>query len=215
MAIEAHEPWVTAYSIAHRGELFNQSGNGHARFSPLFTDDGVAIGSLYLARNPVCALLETVFHDVSPTDTRKVSISQDLAGRAMRRVVNTERLLLADLRDPALDRHDLVRGALVTAPAAHYACTREWADKLRTARPGGKPIAGLIWNSRVTEVAATLATPSVSMLLAPPLTEVCVIFGDHADELGFYQESIFDDLATGDGLTLVTDLAQQLGGYVE
>lgn len=216
VAIESGSDFHTVY--AHRWEhlLFNADGSGNARFSPI-ESDGVTLGAVYLARHPVAALLETAFHDITPGSARIVSHDADLAGRGLRRVTTPQRLLLADLRDPALARMGLDRSQVASSSPAHYGCTRVLADSVLGQRPGGQPLAGIMWNSRVAEIAVTVARPTVSALLAGHAAEVCVLFDDRPadDPLADFQTiDTHPDLTEGVGHALVYDLADQLDAIV-
>lgn len=214
VALDVGQPWFTVYETKFRSSLFNHSGIGNSRFSPLY--DGTApVGSVYLARQPVGALLETAFHEIRPTSDRRISLA-DLRGRGLRQVAISERILLADLRDPELVKNGLTRDALVSTSSAHYGCTREWAAEIRSDR--GRTLAGIMWHSRVGEIAAANAMPTVASLLTNQPLEVCVLFADRmadTDISDFDTVDAFTDLSVGGGLALAMDLAVQLGGYVE
>ena len=61
---------------------------------------------------------------------------------------------LIDLRDPRLDRLGIPRSSLPATSAAHYPCTRRWAQALHDRRVGGQPTHGLTWHSRQAELHA-------------------------------------------------------------
>ncbi len=222
VAVGPGEVWHNVYPTVH-AELFNGSGRGSGRFSPLTTETehpdrpGEVIPHLYLARNPIGALLESALHGFTAAN-REVMTTRDLAGRGLRSVTVPERLLLADLRDPELERLGLSRPELVSTSGAHYRCTRRWAHRLRSLKPGGRTLAGIMWHSRVAEIASTVASPTTHALLVPPLTEVCVMY---ADRVGSAQANVWNaqlshaDLANGPGLGLVLDLVvTQLDGFI-
>lgn len=216
VVLDQGQPWFTVYESEFASKLFNDSGNGNARFSPLFDREG-PVGSVYLARQPIGALLETAFHEMRPGSENRIALA-DLRGRGMRQVMIPEQVLLADVRDPELSRHGIDRSSLVSSSAAHYRCTREWATKVRSEKRQGRGLAGIIWHSRVGEIAAERATPTIASLLAHQPLEVCVMFADRLsgnDLRQFQAVETFADLSTGIGLALATDLAVQLGGYVD
>jgi len=94
------------------------------------------------------ALLETVFHDVHASVGSRLITHMDLVGRNLVDFGLSERLVLYDLTDDALGRLDLQRDQLVSTTAAHYPCTREWAEALHARKgPGGSRPVGLLWNS--------------------------------------------------------------------
>lgn len=221
VALEPGTSLYTVYGLAWSHHLFNESGGGDARFSPIF-DDGTPVAHLYGARNPVGALLETALHELRPA-SRRVPSSSDLAGRGLRRFEAPKRLLLADLRDTALERIGLSRDQIASTSAAHYPCTREWAVRVRAMRPGGRPLAGILWNSRVAELAGDLARPTVAALLDSDASEVCVLWADRIERggkggvgLDYSVVDLHATLAAGSGLDLVRDLVvNQLGGLVD
>lgn len=213
--IEPGGTWFCVYPQRWSDELFNTAGTGDARFSPL-QNGMIAVPHLYLARNPVGALLETVFHEFT-TANRHVSVAADLVGRGLRQVTIPDRLLLADMRDSELGRHGLGRSQLVSSTGDHYPCTRRWAHRLRSLKPGGHQLSGIMWNSRVAEIAGSVARPTTHALLQGPSTEVCVIYGDRVRTLSLNEWNptvSHGDLSTGSGLEFVIDLAVQLDGFV-
>jgi len=62
----------TAYRRADWPHLFNSSGLGNARFSPL-SIGGVLVPTLYGAVTQTVALLETCFHGVHEVGTKTIS----------------------------------------------------------------------------------------------------------------------------------------------
>src|SRR2546423_10267581 len=62
--------------------LFNASGRGNARFSPLLAE-GKVIPTMYLAATQTVALLETAFHDVHRLGARIISERLHLATRGL------------------------------------------------------------------------------------------------------------------------------------
>lgn len=216
VSTEPLDRWASVYDTAIANSLFNNSGVGAARFSPLIGEDGTPTGTFYLARNPAGGLLETVFHTITTTTVR--AVHQDrLRGRAMRAVTAPSALLLADLRDPELERLGIERTSLVATSEAHYQCTRLWADRLRQATVGERPLDGILWNSRIAEIATVGSAPVFTTLLTEPANEVCVLFQDRlptATVQSFDATDLHSDLASGSGLAMCVDLATQLGGYI-
>ena len=192
--------------------LFNASGLGDARFSPL-QGPGRPVPVLYAGRSQTAVLLETVFHDVHETRDRLIT-RLGLAGRNLVEFELPERLVLYDLRDEALTDLGLERRQLVSTSAAHYACTREWAEALRARRGiGGAHPVGLLWCSRVAELAK-----GDSLLLADLLPgraeEILVLFGDQlatTDPRHYLASERFEDLSLRLALPLVASVAEQLG----
>ncbi len=192
--------------------MFNRSGLGDARFSPIFTDRGDPIGSAYVARSEVGALLETVMRQAwgSAPKLRRA----ELEGWSLRTLVLRDDLRVADLRDDQLLRHGITRSGLVSTSNEHYRCTRQWADRLWSVTVGGQPCAGMVWHSRMVEGAASAAGRVVASLLSGSVqaAEVAVVYdgpgSDPADR--FDVEFVYPDLSAGAGLDLVLDLADDL-----
>ena len=182
-------------------------GYGDARFSPI--DDpgsGVRLPCMYLAASPTAALLETVFHDVH-TSGGRVVYERDLRGKLLAHVRAPAVAALGDLRDPALARLGVDRGAAVSSPAEHYPCTRRLASAAIAAPRRGRPLQGLIWHSRQAELAGT-----------EPV-EVVALFGGPRYPSGRGSWSLFgpgaSSLYDGPGRLLVDAIAERLGAVVD
>ena len=165
----------TAYARSRWPVLFNASGRGNTRFSPIMIG-GILVPTMYAARAQTVALLETAFHDVHQTGTRHISERTQLATRGLIAISVPERISLVDLTDPGLTRVGLDRSQLVASSPAHYACTQEWAAALHERRFGRYRAAGLLWRSRVAELAE--ADSLVFADLIRLAGEVYVILGD-------------------------------------
>lgn len=204
------------FNVSRHDEVFNRLGTGDSRFAPLSAPDGEPVPHVYLAQNPVGALLETALHDVWGT-TSAVQRS-DLRGRCLRRLTCKTDLRVVDLRDHQLGHYQIEREQLVSSPSEHYACTRRWADPRRGAVVGGQPTTGLIWHSRQVEIAAVHANAPMQILLTTveQAARTAVIYATAGEGDDWFAPSIeYDDLGTGAGLALVTGLSAQLGLYVE
>lgn len=205
----------TAYRRAFWPALLNPALTGNARFSPLVRDDGVVVPTLYVAATQTVALLETAFHDVHGSGARLISLPLSLAPRGLVALSSPSSLRLIDLTDSALTRLGLQRAQLVATSPAHYACTQEWAQALHGRRIGGVAPAGLLWQSRVAELAQ-----NDSLLFADLLRiadEVMVLFGDRGetDPAAWRPgDPHFDDLTSGSGLQLIEAIAEQLGAVI-
>ncbi|MCA1844697.1 MAG: RES family NAD+ phosphorylase [Actinobacteria bacterium] len=204
----------TAYRRSQWPALFNRSGTGNARFSPLVV--GLAtVPTLYGAATQTVALLESSFHSVHETGTKIISEQLDLATRGVVALTAPASLPLVDLTDEGLARVALTRAELVATTPEHYACTREWAVALHGRRIGGVTPVGLIWESRIAELAQ-----ADSLLLADLLTvarAAFVLFGDrlpHDPSAWLPGEPHFDDLASGYGRGLAELIAEQLGAVI-
>lgn len=216
VSAKADETLHTVFSREHAASLFNPSRDGDARFSPLRVD-GSIVPTLYLARNPISALLETAFHEVGLHPIRKISRQVDLERRGLRRVQLPRPLRLIDLRDNALDILGLTRPELVSAAAAHYPCTRQWSERLHGARPGGRAVDGIMWNSRVCEIAKAIGKPVLSLLMTGEPTEVMIVFGDrYPSALTEYRaEEVFDNLNSAHADPVIQNIAANLDALLE
>ena len=204
----------TAYVRSHWPALFNASGQGNSRFSPIVIG-GRPVPTMYAARAQTVALLETSFHDVHQSGTRLISERTQLATRGLVTISVPRRLSLVDLTDDGLARVGLDRGQLVASSPEHYACTKAWAVVLHGRRFGGHPAAGLLWRSRVAELAE-----ADSILFADLLRlagEVCVLFGDRvATRPRDWRpgDPHYEDLSAAAGRLLAEQIAEQLGAVI-
>jgi hypothetical protein len=204
----------TAYRRPHWPSLFNPSPAGNARFSPLVVD-GVTVPTLYGAATQTVALLETCFHGVHEMARRLVSEPLDLATRGLVALSSPGPLPLIDLTDDGLDRVGMTRAQLVATTPEHYACTREWAVALHGRRIGRVAPAGLLWGSRIAELAQ-----ADSLLLGELLavtSDAFVLFGDRVPtDPGAWHpgDPHYDDLTAGDGRLLAEQIAEQLGAVI-
>ena len=171
--------------------------------------------TMYCAATQTVALLETSFHDVHETGARIISESLHLAPRGLVALVAPVSLPLIDLTDEGLARIDLARTQLVATTPEHYACTREWAVTLHGRRIGPVTPVGLLWRSRIAELAG-----ADSLLLGDLLaeaSEVCLLFGDRMPtDPPMWQpgDPHYDDLTNGNGRLLAEQIAEQLGAVI-
>lgn len=204
----------TSYIRSRWPALFNASDVGNARFSPLVIE-GAVIPTMYAAAAQTVALLETSFHDVHAAGARIISESLHLARRGLVALTAPESLALIDLTDEGLDRVGVSRGQLVATTPDHYACTREWAVALHGRRIGPVTPVGLLWQSRIAELAR-----ADSLLLGDLLalaSEVSVLFGDRVPtDLAVWRpgDPHYGDLTQGDGRLLAEQIAEQLGAVI-
>ncbi len=180
------------------------------RFSPL-PDRAHA----YVARKRTVALLESSFHNVAPDPASRVIYSAiDLAGQQLGGVAAAQRLRLLDLRDEQLARLAIGREQLVATSAAHYPCTRGRAERLAALRPGGQPIDGLLWHSRVAELAHE-PSDLLADLLPGEASEVAVIYGQPGDRpLVARGRAVALLDGPGEWPPLVDQVAEQLGAVI-
>jgi hypothetical protein len=208
----------SATSRRHAPARFNDSPTGDSRFSPLADRPGAALPALYLARSQTVAVLETAFHDVHASGGRLVSMPIDLAPRSLTRLVTPVEVVMVDLRDDALDRLGLGREQLVATFPSHYPCTRRWASALVGTRRGSRTAEGLLWRSRVAEIARADHL-LLDDLLAGSTAEVAMLVGSPSTGLpieGSRWSAVerFDRLDEGAGLVFAEELATLLGATI-
>ena len=211
--IEAGTSW---YNVSRHDEVFNRSGFGDSRFSPLFAADSQPIPHACLAQNHVGALLESALKDIWGTSSRVPR--SELRGRSLRRITCHENLRVVDLRDDQIHRYGIRRDHLVASPSEHYACTRRWAQQRNQVSIGGHPTTGFIWHSRQAEVAAEHASAPMRILLtvAEQAGHTAIIYDNNDTGNSVFDASIVcPDLSAGSGLAFVTELAVDLGLHVE
>lgn len=201
-----HRVHATAYPVTG----FNAAGAGDSRFAPL-----PGRGHLYAGDTSSVALLETVFHNVHQAVPRVIYTATDLRGRALGRMrVVDRRVPVADLRDQELGRLRLDRSQLITTSAAHHPCTRQWAEHLMRRRIGGVAPAGLLWHSRVAELAG-VDSPLFGDLLSGSPAEACVLYdGGGAATLSDAGGGFHDLVGPTQGRLLVDRIAQELGAVI-
>ncbi len=206
----------TAYLRSRWPALFNDSGRGNGRFSPLASADGArVVPTMYGAATQTVALLETAFHDVHASTPRIVSERLHLARRGLVTLTVPSSLPLVDLTDDALDRIGLDRAQLVATMPQHSPCTREWAVALHARRIGSVVPAGILWQSRVAELAGA-DSPLLGDLL-PVAGRVWVLFGDRVPTVPKAWRPgppHADDLTSGPGRLLAEQIAEQLGAVI-
>jgi hypothetical protein len=204
----------TAYPRTRWPALFNASGKGNSRFSPIIIG-GKAVPTMYAARAQTVALLETSFHDVHQSGTRLISERTQLATRGLVTISVPKRLALVDLTDAGLVRIGLHRARLVATSPEHYACAQAWAVALHERRYGGYLAAGLTWRSRVAELAEADSILFGDLLRLA--SEVYVLFGDRVSSRARDWrpgDPRYDDLSVGAGRLLAEQVAEQLGAVI-
>lgn len=208
------DEWCTAYRRNHWPALFNASGLGNTRFAPLLDAADDPIPTVYVARRATVALLESAFHEVSPTGTRTVSLPVDIAPRGLATVrIPDGGVRLVDLTDDGLARLGMTRSQLTATGPEHYSCTRPWAAALHGRRVGASEPVGLIWESRIAEVVAGGMRPVTRDLFGTVETRhVAVVFGDLAgtDPAAWHATVVHGDMTSGAGRLLIDDVADQL-----
>ena len=171
---------------------FNPGVQGNARFSPVRDGDGKSIPTLYGGSTMVCALMETVFHDV-PHSAGFKSFDK---GKLMEQQYSTIRveqdLQLVNLASVALRKMGVTRKQLIDTEKDQYPACRKWAEAIHLQCPQAQ---GLSWISRQDDSARAV-----------------VLFGDRIAE-GVLQSagacrSLLDDAAAYDE---VVELAAAIG----
>lgn len=197
------------HPASRRSADVNTTGTGNTRFAPI-----VGTGHLYLADTRTTALLETVFHDVHANLSRVVYSATDLVARSLSSVTIARRTPVIDLRDPALAHLGLARNELVATTPAHYACTRQWSLRLVARRFGRTQPVGIVWNSRIAELAGRDSTLLADVLAREP-SEVVVLFRPPADAT-LLGSALLEhaNLSIGQGRLLVDEIAELLDAEV-
>lgn len=204
------------YNVSRCDGVFNDSGRGDSRFSPILSADGRVIPHVYLAQNQLGALLESALHSTWNTAARVKRST--LRGLSMRIVTCNSELCVADVRNAELKRHGILRRQLVASASEHYPCTRRWAQRRTQLRIGGKIATGFVWNSRQAELAAANAMAPMSALLtgADQTTGVMAVYDhDDAGDSLFTTETLHPDLSTGTGFSFVLEAAMITGLFIE
>jgi len=118
------------HDLASGGSEFNTSTKGNARFSPITDDAGVLIPTLYAGTTLDCALMETIFHDVSFKAGFKPFFKLKTDRRVHSVLLPTADLCLIDLSTVALHKLGVKRTQLIDTTKARYPATRRWAQAL-------------------------------------------------------------------------------------
>lgn len=190
-------------------DAYNGSGKGDTRFGPL-----PGLAHTYVAWRRTVALLETVFHNVHETPRRTIFRSKDLAGRGLAAVRLRRPVRLIDLRDDRLAVLSLRRDQLVATHAEHYPCTRQWAAALADVRVGGVAADGLLWGSRVSELARADST-LLDDLLVGESAQAAVLWHRQGDDGAITAVGpVIDDLVSGAGADLLYRIAEQLDAEI-
>lgn len=199
--------WHRVYS-SRFGHTEANPGYGDARFSP-FNEAGtdIRVPTVYLAKTPHAALLETVLRDVGEWVVREVSEAR-FYGQLHVGLETTETLKVADLRNSTLTKLNLLRPAIASSAQEHYPCTRTVAKAIHAS---AQNLAGIIWHSRQTEIshhldaealvlfADRLAKGRDGLALTQSLTAVGAI-GEGAGRI------VLDELLEDLGVTVVSPL---------
>jgi hypothetical protein len=180
------------HDAIYRGNGFNPSRRGTARFSPLRDSDGKIIPTLYAGTTLDCALMETIFHDVPFAAGFKPMSIKKMVGKVHTVFTPNVDLKLIDLGTIALRRLGVDRAHLIDTTKWHYAETRKWAERLYTQFGDAQ---GLRWTSRQDDSA-----------------QAVMLFGTRANSRGLVVNGPSMRLLAGDlASAAVIDLAMRLG----
>jgi len=133
------------HDAVYKGNKFNPSRKGNARFSPIRDSDGKIIPTLYAGTSLDCALMETIFHDVPFVAGFKPLSITKLVGKVHTVFTPKVNLKLVDLSSIALRRLGVDRAHLIDTTKWHYSETRMWAERFY-GQFGN--VQGLRWTSR-------------------------------------------------------------------
>ncbi|WP_431819423.1 RES family NAD+ phosphorylase [Burkholderia sp. F1] len=176
----------------YKADQFNPGVQGNARFSPIKDAKGDAIPTLYGGETMVCAMMESVFHDVPHAPGFKTLDKSKLVGQVHSEVAVIQNLELVDLASVPLRKLGVSRKQLIDTEKDQYPATRQWAEALHRQCPQAQ---GLSWISRQDDSARAV-----------------VLFGDRIPPAALRpfgdSRSLVDD---ADAYDEVLDLAGRLG----
>lgn len=134
--------WYHAYKIDHpwaTGTTFAQ-GWGNTRFAPIHLPNGSAVHTWYGASTFDCALMESVFHDVSLNPPGYLDLAR-LDRYRVAKVALREELQCVSFHTPFLPALDLTRADLIDSLPVAYAATRQWSQAAHDQCPKAQAIA--------------------------------------------------------------------------
>ncbi|AXF76792.1 RES family NAD+ phosphorylase [Erwinia tracheiphila] len=134
----------------YAADQFNPGLRGNARFSPIQNAEGEPVPTIYAGVTKDCAMMETVFHDVSFAPGVKTYDKSKLKGQVHSTLEVVEDLELLDLTNVSLRKLGVSRKALIDTEKDQYPNTRKWAEKLYQQSPAAQ---GLRWVSRQDDTA--------------------------------------------------------------
>jgi hypothetical protein len=176
----------------YQATQFNPGVAGNARFSPIADEHGKPIPTLYGGMTMVCALMETVFHDVPHTAGFKSFDKGKLASQSHSTIRVERALQLVDLASVALRKMGVTRKQLIDTEKEGYPATRRWAAAIHQQCPQAQ---GLSWISRQDDS-----------------TRAVMLFGDRIPAGSFQQVGMSRSLLyDGDAYDAVLDLADRIG----
>lgn len=137
----------------YAADQFNPGQRGNARFSPIQDAEGEPIPTMYAGVTKDCAMMETVFHDVSFAPGVKTYDKSKLKGQVHSTLEVVEDLELLDLASVSLRKLGITRKALIDTEKDQYPMTRKWAEKLYQQSLTAQ---GLAWVSRQDDTARAM-----------------------------------------------------------
>jgi len=176
----------------YRADQFNPGQSGNARFSPIGNDAGQLIPTLYVSTTLDCALMETVFHDVSHAAGFKLFVREKMAALVHSTLYIERSLQLVDLSSVALRKLGVTRRQLIDTDKDQYPATRQWAGAIHHQYPQAQ---GLCWISRQDDSARAV------MLFGDRIADDAL--SPHGDS-----RSLLDD---GNIYDAILDLANRIG----
>ena len=186
------EEFYRVHDAVYKGNEFNPSRKGNARFSPIRDSDGKIIPTLYAGTTLDCALMETIFHDVPFVSGFKPLSITKLAGKVHTVFTPKVDLKLVDLSSIALRRLGVDRAHLIDTTKWHYPETRKWAERFYGQF---EDLHGLRWTSRQDDSAQAI-----------------ILFGTRANSKDLVVSGPSMPLLTGDlASAAVINLAMRLG----
>jgi hypothetical protein len=186
------QEFYRVHDAIYKGNEFNPSRKGNARFSPVRDSDGKIIPTLYAGTTLDCALMETIFHDVPFVAGFKPLSITKLVGKVHTVFTPKVDFKLVDLGTIALRRLGVDRAHLIDTTKWHYPETRKWAERFYVQFGD---VQGLRWTSRQDDSA-----------------QAVMLFGTRANSKDLVVSGPSTLLLTGDLVSAtVIDIAMRLG----
>jgi hypothetical protein len=180
------------HDAIYKGNGFNPSRKGNARFSPIHDPDGKIIPTLYAGTTLDCALMETIFHDVPFAAGFKPLSIRKMVGKVHTVFTPRVDLNLIDLSTIGLRRLGVDRAHLIDTTKWHYPETRKWSERFYVEYG---EVQGLRWTSRQDDSA-----------------QAVMLFGTRANSADLVLTGPSTPLLAGDlASAAVIDLAMRLG----
>lgn len=139
------QEFYRVHDAIYKGNEFNPSRKGNARFSPIRDADERIIPTLYAGTSLDCALMETIFHDVPFVSGFKPLSIKKMVGQIHTVFKANVDFKLVDLGTIALRRLGVDRAHLIDTTKWHYPETRKWAERFYAQF---RDVHGLRWTSR-------------------------------------------------------------------